>query len=87
MSSVPSQHDLTQEHSHPRLRRIRPAMVALALSLGALSFSGVAGNARFEAYHTLDVIRLMTAGAAFGVALVLLIQLVRQPDSRSTEGA
>jgi hypothetical protein len=53
--------------------------------MGLVAFSGVAGNPRFETYHTLDVIRLMTAGAGFGVALVLLIQFFKFPGPRSED--
>lgn len=40
---------------------------------GLLAFSGVASNPRFETIHTLDVMRLMIAGASFAVALGMLI--------------
>ena len=56
------------------MRRVQAAMAVFVACMGVVAFSGVAGNPRFETYHTPDVIRLMTSGAAFGVALVLLIQ-------------
>ena len=58
-------------------------MAVFAMCMGLVTFSSVAGNPRFETYHTLDVIRLMTAGAGFGVALVLLIQFFKSPGTRS----
>ncbi|HUR53921.1 MAG TPA: hypothetical protein VMZ71_07305 [Gemmataceae bacterium] len=71
-SSQPEDADnTTREQRQRRMRRVPGAIFAACI--GLFSFSSVAGNARFETYHTLDVIRLMTAGAGFGVALVLLI--------------
>jgi hypothetical protein len=56
---------------------------------GVIAFSGVASNPRFEKIHVLDVIRLMTAGAAFAVALIMLIQFFirgpRSEDKRAEE--
>ena len=37
---------------------------------GVIAFLGVSANPRFETIHVLDVIRLMTAGAGFAVAIV-----------------
>ena len=44
---------------------------------GALAFYGVSSNPRFETIHVLDVIRLMTAGAGFGLALFMLLLFFR----------
>ena len=38
-------------------------MAILTAGMGLFAFSSVAGNPRFETYHTLDVIGLMVAGA------------------------
>jgi hypothetical protein len=40
---------------------------------GAFAFFGVSSNPRFETIHVLDVIRLMTAGAGFALALFMLL--------------
>ena len=45
---------------------------------GAIAFFGVASNPRFETIHVLDVIRLMTAGAGFAIALFMLILYFRR---------
>lgn len=58
-------------------------MAVFALCMGLVTFSGVAGNPRFETYHRLDVARLVIAGAGFGVALVLLIQFFKFSGPRS----
>jgi len=76
-SSQPEDADNTKrEQRQRRMRRVPGAIITACLAL--VLFSSVAGNARFETYHTIDVIRLVIAGAGFGVALVLLIQVFVQ---------
>ena len=75
--------DTKREQRQRRMRRVQVAMAIFAACIGLVSFSSVVGNARFETYHTLDVIRLMTAGAGFAVALILLIQFFNFPGPRS----
>ncbi len=83
-SSQPEDADDTKrEQRQRRMSRVQVAMAILTAGMGLFAFSGVAGNPRFETYHTLDVIRLMTAGAGFGVALVFLIQFFKSPGTRS----
>jgi hypothetical protein len=67
----------TREQRQRRMRRVQLAMAALATCMGLVNLSGVAGNPRFETYHGLDVARLILAGVAFGVALVLVIQFIK----------
>lgn len=71
-STQPEDSDETKRKR--RSRRIQVSNAIFAACIGLVSFFNVVGNARFETYHKLDVIRLLTAGAGFGVALVLLIQ-------------
>jgi hypothetical protein len=56
---------------------------------GVFAFSGVAFNPRFETYHVLDVIRLMTAGAAVAVTIMLLVEFYNRgplsEDNRAGE--
>ena len=40
---------------------------------GAIAFFSVSSNPRFETIHVLDVIRLMTSGAGFALALFMLV--------------
>ena len=58
--------NIKREQRQRRMRRVQVAMAVFAICMGLVTFSSVAGNPRFETYHTLDVIRLMTAGAGFG---------------------
>jgi multisubunit Na+/H+ antiporter MnhB subunit len=83
-SSQPEDADNTKrEQRQRRMRRSRVAMAIITACLGLFAFSSVASKPRFETYHTLDVIRLMIAGAGFAVALVLLIQFFNFPGPRS----
>lgn len=85
-SGQPAGADNTErEHRLRRMRRVQVGMAVFVLCIGLFSFSQVAGNPRFETIHTLDVIRLMTAGAGFGVALVLLVQFFVRPGTRSQD--
>ena len=61
-------------------RRPFPLLWAASFTafFGVIAFSGVASNPRFETIHTLDVIRLMTAGAGFAVPLMMLILFFRR---------
>ncbi|HMP04389.1 MAG TPA: hypothetical protein PKC45_18005 [Gemmatales bacterium] len=86
-SDRPDGADNTQpEQRWRRMRRIQFGMAIFTLCVGLTSFFSVAGKPRFETYHTLDVIRLITAGAAFGVCFVLLmIQFFNSPVFRSED--
>ncbi len=63
------------------MRRVQIGMAVFVACIGLVNFASVAGKPRFKTYHTLDVTRLMIAGAGFGVALALLF--FRAPGSRS----
>lgn len=83
-SSQPEDADDTKrEHRQRRMRRVQVGMAIFAACIGLSSFFRVAGKDRFETYHTLDVIGLMTAGAGIAVGLVLLIQFFALPGPRS----
>jgi hypothetical protein len=75
--------------SNRRRRYERLWGAAFTAFMGLIAFSGVAGNPRFETIHRLDVIRLMTAGAAVAVTIMLLIKFVNgdphSEDSRAGE--
>lgn len=75
--------DITREQRRRHMRRVQLGMAAFAMCLGLVAFLGAAGNPRFKTYHTLDVIRLMTAGAGFAIALFGLIQFFVFRGSRS----
>jgi hypothetical protein len=74
--------DLAKAQRQRRIRRIQLPMAAFAVFISIGSCSRVASHPRFETYHMLDVIQLITAGAGFGVALVLLVQFFGFSDSR-----
>ena len=56
---------------------------------GAIAFSSVSSNPRFETIHVLDIIRLMTAGAGFALAIFMLTLYFRgghiSVDNRAEE--
>ena len=62
-------------------------MAALAAFFGVNAFYRVSTNPRFETIHALDVIGLMTAGAGFALALIMLILFfirgLRTEDNRA----
>jgi hypothetical protein len=62
-------------------------MAAMAAFWGVFAFFGVASNPRFETIHVLDMIRLMTAGAALAVTIAGLIMffVFRAEDKRAGE--
>lgn len=84
--------DTKQKQRQRRMRRVSVVMAIFTACTGLTAFSRVASNPRFETIHVLDVIGLMTAGAGFAVALVLLIQffcLSSRPseDDRAGQGS
>lgn len=74
-----------QEQREKHMQRVQVAMAIFMMSIGLYSLTSVAGNARFESYHTLDVIRLMTAGAGFAVAIVLVVQFLKVASMRGKQ--
>ena len=63
-------------------------MAAMAAFFGVNSFYRVSANPRFETFHTLDVIGLMTAGAGVAVTIMLIVFFIRGPlaeDNRAGE--
>ncbi len=75
--------DTKREQRQRRMRRVPLALGPFAALWGLFAFGGVASNPRFETIHTLDVIRLMTAGAGFAVAIFSLILFFNFPVPRS----
>ncbi len=59
-------------------RKLAPLLATIPITavMGLNAFSSVASSPRFETFHTLDVIRLMAAGAACAGTLVGLIVLL-----------
>lgn len=85
-SDRPEDADRTKpEQRQRRMRRVQVVMAIVAACMGLFAFSSVAGNPRFETYHTLDVIRLVAAGVCFGTAFVVLMQFFFLPDPRSED--
>ena len=69
-------------------RRKFPPLLSIAAFtavMGLFVFFSVSGNPRFETYRTVDVIRLMAAGAGFGIAFITLVFFFIRPDFRSAD--
>lgn len=62
-------------------RRIRPpiALVVFPLMIGLFGFYRVAQSPHFESYRSVDVAQLLTSGAGFGAALVILMFKLLRP--------
>jgi hypothetical protein len=45
--------------------------------IGSVALMNVARNPRFETFHTVDVLGLMASGVCFGVALALILRVLR----------
>ena len=66
-------------------RRLFLWPASLAAFFGVLAFFRVSTKPRFETFHALDVIGLMTAGAGFAVALTgLILFFIRGPRTEDT---
>ena len=70
-------------------RRLFLWPASLAAFFGVLAFSRVSTKPRFETFHVLDVIGLMTAGAGLAVTIMMLVLFfIRGPrteDDRAGE--
>lgn len=73
-SSQPENANENKPEQRQRLmRRVSLALAPFSACMGMIAFFGVASNPRFEMFHTVDVIRLMTAGAGIAVTIFTLI--------------
>jgi len=53
------------------------SVIAVALVIGIVGLSTVAGRPRFATYRTVDVIELLASGMCFGIALAGLLRALR----------
>ena len=51
----------------------RRRAVVIPCLLGLLGLATVARNPRFEAFHTVDILQLLTSGMCFGIGLMALL--------------
>jgi hypothetical protein len=56
------------------MKRTQPFILVV---FGFIALMNVARNPRFEAFHTVDVLRLMASGVCFGAALALILRVLR----------
>lgn len=53
------------------------ASVLVLILIGSIGFVNLSHQARFQAFHTVDVIQLLGTGMCYGVALAGILSLVR----------
>jgi hypothetical protein len=53
--------------------------VLVPLLIGLIGFFNLARSPRFEAFQSVDVLQLIATGMCFGVALTVLVVIVRGP--------
>jgi hypothetical protein len=56
------------------MKKTQPAILVV---FGFIALMNVARNPRFEAFHTVDVLGLLASGVCFGVALTLILRILR----------
>ena len=56
---------------------MKSAPPLILVVFGFIALMNVARNPRFEAFHTVDVLGLMASGVCFGVALALILRVLR----------
>jgi hypothetical protein len=56
------------------MKRTQPVIL---LVFGFIALMNVARNPRFEAFHTVDVLGLVASSLCFGVALALILRVLR----------
>lgn len=62
----------------PRTRRSLAASVFILIVIGSAGFVHLTEQARFQAYHTVDVVQLLGSGMCYGVALMGIFLLFRK---------
>lgn len=60
-------------------RRLLMTSTFVPLAIGLIGMYNVSRYPRFAAIHSVDVVQLIASGACFGVALVSVIALFRNP--------
>lgn len=53
------------------------ASIFVLLLIGSIGFLNLSRQARFQAFHTVDIIQLLATGMCYGVALAGIFSLVR----------
>lgn len=53
------------------------ASILVLILIGSIGFVNLSHQARFQAFHTVDVLQLVATGMCYGVALAAIFSLVR----------
>ena len=62
-------------------RKVLTSAIVVPVIVGGIGLINLSHNARFAAFHNVDVLQLIASGMCFGVALSALIGLIRGPRS------
>lgn len=69
---------LSKEKSMLNRKSLIPAVV-VPLIVGLIGLMNLMNRPRFASFHSVDVLQLLVSGMCFGVALAMLIALLRGP--------
>jgi hypothetical protein len=64
-----------------RTRNLSATIVVLVV-VGSIGFLNLSHQARFQAFHTVDVLQLLATGMCYGIALAGIFALVRKPSAQ-----
>jgi hypothetical protein len=69
---------LSKEKSMLNRKSLIPAVI-VPLIVGLIGLMNLMNRPRFASFHNVDVLQLLVSGMCFGVALAMLIALLRGP--------
>jgi hypothetical protein len=61
-------------------RKSASASIAIALVVGIVGLTALAGRPRFATYRTVDVLELLASGMCFGIAFAGILRAWRDRD-------
>ncbi len=64
-----------------RRKRTLWVSILVLIVIGSVGFVNMSQHARFQAFHTVDVLQLLGTGMCYGVALAGIIALLRGPSA------
>jgi hypothetical protein len=60
-----------------RRKGILPVSILVLIVVGSIGFLNLSQRARFQTFHTVDVLQLLATGMCYGAALAGIFALVR----------
>lgn len=59
--------------------------ISVLVVVGSVGFINLSERARFQAFHTVDVLQLLATGMCYGIALAGIFSLVRGAGKEGSE--